>query len=356
VNREELRAALHAFVTPSTARGIVSVGTDLAMYAGAVILAMLVEPPWARLALGIVAGMLTAGLFVLGHDAAHNSLTPDARLNALLAAVCMLPALHNPTLWRVEHHRKHHLATNVKGLNSWSPLSHAEYRALPRWRQAVERVYRSGLGFGPYYLVERWWKAKLYPRGLWQLPAALRTAALRDCVIIVAWLLVFLVGIVLLARQNADPSPWLAVLYGFVVPYTVWSTMMGYTVWFQHTHPDVPWFRTREEAEAFGGQEQATIHIVHARPWGFLTHEIMEHNAHHAHPLIPHYRLRAAQARLNELTQPRVVTARLTPRYVLDLARRCKLYDYDRHRWLDFAGQPTAEPATGRAAPFSSAG
>jgi len=43
VNREELRAALHAFVTPSTARGIVSVGTDLAMYAGAVILAMLVE-------------------------------------------------------------------------------------------------------------------------------------------------------------------------------------------------------------------------------------------------------------------------------------------------------------------------
>ena len=40
----------------------------------------------------------------------------------------------------------------------------AEFDALPAWRRALERFYRSPLGLGPYYLKERWWRDKLFPR------------------------------------------------------------------------------------------------------------------------------------------------------------------------------------------------
>jgi omega-6 fatty acid desaturase (delta-12 desaturase) len=54
------------------------------------------------------------------------------------------------------------------------PMSPQEFRALPRWRQALERIYRGG-GFELYYLIERWWKHKPFPRASLDAPVA-RTA------------------------------------------------------------------------------------------------------------------------------------------------------------------------------------
>jgi omega-6 fatty acid desaturase (delta-12 desaturase) len=344
MDEARLRAELRAFVTPSAARGLFSVFADVTVYLAAVALAMIVEATWARLAFAILAGMMIAALFVLAHDAAHNSLTPLPWVNRLLAYFCMFPALHNPTLWRIEHNHFHHQAPNVKGLNSWSPVSYAEFQAMSPWRRRLERLYRSGLASGPYYLVERWWRAKLFPRAAAQLAPAVHGAAVRDLILLLAWFVLFAVALVLAAERNANPSPGLALTYGFAVPFAVWNVMMGYTVYFQHTHPQVPWFRTRDEADAFGGQHQRTVTILHSRIWGLLTHEIMEHNAHHVHPLIPHYRLRAAQRRLGELAEPTFLAERLTPAYIADVNRRCKLYDYERHCWLDFDGRPTSAP------------
>jgi omega-6 fatty acid desaturase (delta-12 desaturase) len=31
----------------------------------------------------------------------------------------------------------------------------------------------------------------------------------------------------------------------------------------------------------------------------------------------------------------------LTPRAYMDIVRRCKLFDYENHRWTDFDGTPT---------------
>jgi omega-6 fatty acid desaturase (delta-12 desaturase) len=43
------------------------------------------------------------------------------------------------------------------------------------------------------------------------------------------------------------------------------------------------------------------------------------------------------------------VSRRFTFGLFWDTLRRCKLYDYERHRWLDFDGQPTSEPILRRA-------
>jgi len=335
-----LRDAMGAFARPSTATGLALVARDVVAYVAFVAVAVLAEPAGLRLAAGVMAGCAIAALFVLGHDAVHDSLTASPRLNRMLGFLLFAPSLHNPTLWRLVHNRLHHRFPNVRGLDAWSPLSPDEYRALPPLRRALERFHRCGLGFAAYYLVHRWWRHKFYPHGpeVRPLGAAFVRKARRDFALVVLWLALFLAALVALARAAPDPSPAMAVLFGFAIPYVVWNAIVGKTVYLHHTHPDVPWFR--DEREAAPGQEHLTVHVVYPRWYGWLSHEIMEHHAHHVHARIPCYRLHAAQARLRELL-PDAVVEPLTLRFLADTLRRCKLYDFDRRCWTDFEGRPT---------------
>jgi omega-6 fatty acid desaturase (delta-12 desaturase) len=117
---------------------------------------------------------------------------------------------------------------------------------------------------------------------------------------------------------------------------------MGLTVFLQHTHFCVPWFRDAAQAARHGGQEEVTVHVRYPRWYGRLSHDIMEHPAHHINPLIPFYRLNAAQTRLLDVLGDAAIVERVGPRYIRALMRRCKLYDYDRQEWTDFTGTTTA--------------
>jgi len=338
--------ALRAFVMPSMSLGIGAVVLDYALYCAFLAIALLADPAWLRVLASVLAGEMIAGLFVLGHDAAHNSLTPHAGLNRVLAAVVLFPALHNVTLWRYQHNRLHHRHPNVRHRNSWSPLSPAEFRALPAWRRAVEHVYRSAAGLWLYYLIHRWWRHKFVPRPAMReaLGARRYAQAWRDFARLIGGLALFLCAVVLVARQGPHPSWIEAVLLGWALPFVVWNVMMGHSVFAQHTHPVVPWFRSVEEMERRGGQEH--VSVVQQLPlwWNHLTHYICEHPAHHINPRIPHYRLRAAQRTVEALMGTQTVSVRYGPAGMRDALRRCKLYDYDAHCWTDFTGRPTTAP------------
>ena len=88
-----------------------------------------------------------------------------------------------------------------------------------------------------------------------------------------------------------------------------------------------------------------TVHLTF--PWriGSLMHHIMEHTAHHVDMSIPLYKLKAAQARIEELLPGRIVIQRFSWRWYFGTARRCKLYDFTRRCWTDFQGRATSEPA-----------
>jgi omega-6 fatty acid desaturase (delta-12 desaturase) len=70
---------------------------------------------------------------------------------------------------------------------------------------------------------------------------------------------------------------------------------------------------------------------------------IMEHSIHHLRPGVPLYNLAEAQERLEELDK-RVVVYRWSGRRHLDICRRCKLFDFDAKRWMDFEGNYTSPP------------
>ena len=339
-NARELRNALEPYVRRSNALAWTLLLATLAVYAAAVAAAVAPLPLPARLAAAVLAGAAISSLFVIGHDAAHGAYAVGRRLNALIGRIAFLPALHNYSLWQVQHNRLHHRLANMRGFNSWSPLTKAEYDRLPAWRRAVERLYRSPLGFAPYYLVERWWKDKFFPRR----SRERRPVFWLDFALLVGFLAGFL-ALLALAGRSWGGGAAEAVLLGFALPYLVWNALMGATTYMQHTHPSVPWFEALAEWRRLGGQEEVSVQLQVPRWYGLISHHIMEHPAHHVHPKIPLYRLAAAQRRLNELLGPRAVTQRFTPGYLLSTLARCKLYDYRRHCWLDIAGRPTTAGA-----------
>jgi omega-6 fatty acid desaturase (delta-12 desaturase) len=114
-----------------------------AAYVGLLVLVLAMPTPLAVLMCvpcGIVIGML----FVLGHDAAHNSFTRSRRLNQMLGRVAFLPSLHAFSLWDLSHNRLHHRYNNIRGLDvAWEPMSPADYQRSGRLRRALYRLWRT---------------------------------------------------------------------------------------------------------------------------------------------------------------------------------------------------------------------
>ena len=66
---------------------------------------------------------------------------------------------------------------------------------------------------------------------------------------------------------------------------------------------------------------------------------IMEHTAHHYAPGVPHYRLAAMQ---EAVAQPGAFAWQWSVRGYFRVCERCKLFDYERGRWMNFRGEDTS--------------
>lgn len=336
----ELRSALEPYLTRSSVLAWALFLGNAVVYLAAVAGAVALAPLPARLGCAVMAGSAISALFVIGHDAAHGAYTDSRRFNGIIGRLAFLPALHNYSLWQVQHNRLHHRLVNIKGVNSWSPLSKAEYDRLPPWRRALERLYRGPFGFAPYYLIERWWRDKFFPhRRAGGSPAPIFWG---DFALLLAYFAVFLGALAFAGRAAPGADAASAILWGFVVPFAVWNALMGATTYMQHTHERAPWFEAVAEWRQLASQEEVAVQVTMPRWYGLISHHVMDHPAHHVHPKIPLYRLAAAQRRLNAVIGERAITQRFSPAYLLKTLARCKLYDYRGHRWLDFTGRPTS--------------
>ncbi|MCW5771792.1 MAG: fatty acid desaturase [Rhodospirillaceae bacterium] len=334
---KNLRELLAPYVKTSVAPALGLFVGDLGLHYGFLAGALLLEDWPLRLVCAIAAGAAISQLFVIGHDAVHGAYLPGKVPNQLVGRIAFWPALHNFSLWRIAHNRMHHRETNVRDKNSWSPLAPEEFAALSGWRKALYRLYRSPLGLGPYYLTRRWWKDKFFPTTR-MVGKGDKSIYWADFILNIAYLVAWLSVCLAAAPTKTWSGIGLSLLFGFVVPYAMWNYLMGFTTYFQHTHPRVPWFRDEEAARRATNQADVSVHLKFPAFYGLISHHIMDHPAHHVNPKVPLYRLKAAQAKLNEALGERAVIDRFTPFYLFRTMGRCKLYDYARHRWLDFGG------------------
>jgi acyl-lipid omega-6 desaturase (Delta-12 desaturase) len=309
---------------------------DGLLFAGLSVVAVAPVPIGARVLAGAALGVVIARLFILGHDACHNVLFSRRWLNVVVGRILFLPAVTPFSLWEVGHNVAHHGYTNLKGRDHvWAPLSKSEYDHLPAWRRFVERVYRHPAGLGLYHLVELWWKKLLFPSRA-HVPARRRSHA-ADSALAIAFAISW-AAVITAAAAWAGSGVATTLAVALLWPFAVWNGLMGFVIYVQHTHPVVAWFEDRAEWAWFQAQVGSTPHVLLPFPFSRLLHNIMEHTAHHLDMSIPHYGLIEAQRSL-EASFDDVRIVAWSWRGFVDTTRRCRLYDYDRHVWLDFDGR-----------------
>lgn len=340
-SRPQLVRALLPYAQPDTRQGVLRFAGDYALFALGTALALLASNLALRVAGALLAGMKMSSLYAIAHDAAHNTLTASRRLNKLLGAIAYLTGFYNYRLRLYDHLTRHHPLVNGPQPDAYRPLSLAQYRALPRWRRAWERFMRSAnpLAWMAYATTMRLMKSETFPKK--SMPPAVRREAWAYAALMLAY-----VGSAVgaLAWWSAGELALLAerAFFALVLPFLAFQMNQAIVVYLQHTDPRIPWFAPGDLRHVEHGSEQLSVHVDMPRWLSSFVHHMFCHAAHHVCPSIPCYRLYDAQQRLNTLLGGAAVVIPFRAGALLDVFRRCKLYDYEQHRWLDFVGNPTS--------------
>jgi omega-6 fatty acid desaturase (delta-12 desaturase) len=294
-----------------------------------------------KVAGSLVLGLSMSRLFVLGHDACHQSLTPSRRLNRWIGRVLFLPTLTCYSLWQAGHNVVHHGFAGLRSRDTaWVPLSPAQYMLLSPGKRRLYRAYRSWWGAGFYYALDVWWKRQIFPRG------KIRPAFLWDSWLVTAFL-VAQVTAYIWAADRTDQSAILLVALGICLPFVVWLYMAAIVFFVHHTDETVRWYDDESEWRAAQPNLDGTHGTHLPLRLDLLLHHAMEHTAHHVNASIPSYRLAAAQRALEDRYPSEVPLRTITLRRYIEITRHCQLYDSILHQWVTFADVETAPVTAG---------
>ena len=118
--------------------------------------------------------------------------------------------------------------------------------------------------------------------------------------------------------------------------------MIGFVIYVHHTHERVKWQNDKAAWAKAAPFVTTTVHLTFPLALGAVAHHIMEHTAHHVDMTVPLYRLKKAQARLEDMMPGRIVVQPFSLGWYFSTARKCKLFCFEKNTWTDFKGRPTA--------------
>lgn len=333
------RETVAEFANPNDGLAYLILITDLIIYGVSVHFAVASESVLIKVAAASLAGFMIAQLFVIGHDAAHQAYVSSSWMNAFIGRLTFLPSLHNYSLWIEAHNKAHHSYPNVKGMNSWWPLSYEDFQDLSGFQQIVYRIYRSAIGFGPYYIFQRWLPDKFFPRK--HLPESCHYDGWKDFILLFTYIVLFACLLIALANSY-NQSAISAIVYGAIIPFIVWNYAMGLTIYQHHTNPKIRWYETLEEwRESLGNQGEVTVYVKYPKWYNFITHYIYVHPTHHVNTKVPIYNLTKAEDALEARLPNSILVIPFNPLEFIKTINTCKLYDYKEHKWLYFDGNPS---------------
>ena len=340
-NRKVIRSWIDPFTEKKTLISLTLLVADCLIWLALIAGVAFIPNLFVKIILGNIAGFWIGRLFILGHDACHQSYTPHRELNKVLGRIAFLPSLTPYSLWEVGHNVVHHGQTNLKGFDFvWAPASLEEFQAMPIWRQQLERLYSSGWGPVVYYIVEIWWNKMFFPTEK-HMPST-RKVFLKDNLLVSAFGILWLSALIFVALATHQ-SIFVELFCGFVIPYLFWNGMIGWVVYVHHTHTSVSWYDNKSEWMRAQPFVSTTVHLTFKYHFGAAMHHIMEHTAHHVDMGVPLYQLKDAQEKLEELLPGRIIKQPFSWAWYFETAKLCKLYDYKNKWWTDFDGNKTAE-------------
>jgi omega-6 fatty acid desaturase (delta-12 desaturase) len=317
-----------------TWKGLGYFARDLLIYAACVVALVRWSNPLLVVPVWVVAALAVSGLFVIGHDAAHQSLFSHRWLNDTVGRIAMLPSWHVYTAWIFGHNRVHHGFTGRQGYDFvWHPVTAEQYAAMPKFARLRHRVEWSFAGAGAYYTREVWWNKML----MWRAPQKSAAAVNRDRLLVIGFVAGSAAALCAYAFGHGASvlgAAWL-VTRVLVVPFLAFTFVIGSVIHVHHIDPDIKWLRG-DEWSKFAGQMEGTTVLRAGRAFNFFLHWIMVHTPHHVDMRVPMYNLEMAAGAIEEAFPGTVVDRPLRFRDFMANSRRCKLYDFDAHRWLTY--------------------
>jgi omega-6 fatty acid desaturase (delta-12 desaturase) len=342
-HRKIIREWLIPLADRSTLKAMVLLLLDLSIWAALMVGTVVLESLWLKLICSLVCGFWIGRLFIIGHDACHQSLTPHRTLNKWLGRIAFLPSLTPFSLWDIGHNVVHHGYTNLKGFDFvWAPLTQSEYQSMGAMQRLMDRIYRSGWAPGLYYMIEIWWNKMFFPNKT-NMPTR-RPIFIQDNVLVSAFGLVWL-GVTAWGAVQVEQSIAIVWLFSVGIPFLFWCAMIGFVVYVHHTHVRVSWHDDRAAWSKAQPFVSTTVHLTFPFKMGALMHHIMEHTAHHVDMSIPLYKLKQAQTKLETMLPQRIIVQPFSWGWYFETARSCKLYDFTLRCWTDYKGQATSTPA-----------
>lgn len=340
ITKAQLLKELSAFASPSTRTGLTIFFLNYIVFWVSVLGVLFAPAMWMKAFFSFMVGFRLTAFYTLAHDASHSSFVNGKHLNWVIALLFGVPATHNYRMWTYDHNTVHHPFTNRDHFDYYTPLSKSEYDLLPAHKRWMERIYRTPLliGWLLYFLIH-WLPTRVYPNP--RTPRAHRLAAQKYAMLLLGYHGAF-VAFLAYSPNFAPVTATQAILLAWALPLLMLMFMTSASLYLMHTHPDIPWFRGDELKHKRHSPEICSTVLVMPRWLSKLVNNVYCHAAHHAHSGIPTYKLYDAQQRMNELVGHRLVLEPLSMFSIIGTLRKCKLYDYENHQWLDFGGKPTA--------------
>ncbi len=341
--REVIETIPAACYERSTARGLWLAGRDIAMHAIVVFALIHVHAWWAVIALWFVSGFTASAMFVLGHDAAHEALFDNKRLNAIVGRILFLPSMHIYAAWKLGHNHVHHRHTAREQMDFvWHPVTPELYATFGPMRRLRHRLEWSSLGAGFYYVSRIWWSKMIVLRP----PKRFRHDITFDRIVLGVLMSGFAFGAAVLGGVLSGHfigAAWMITKL-IIGPFLAFCWFIGFTVYVHHINVRMPWTKRRDWNKV-DAQLTATSVLRVRRPFGIFFHSIFTHVPHHVDVRIPCYRLDDAQTAIAAAYPDLVIDEPLTLRDYRATTKACKLYDFDERRWLTYS---EARPRTGR--------
>ena len=102
-HRKTIREWLIPLSHRTTWRAFVLLAIDYALFFALITGTVVFDAVWAKLLCALAAGFVIGRLFIIGHDACHQSLTPHRELNKVLGRIAFLPSITPYSLWDTGH-------------------------------------------------------------------------------------------------------------------------------------------------------------------------------------------------------------------------------------------------------------
>jgi omega-6 fatty acid desaturase (delta-12 desaturase) len=321
---EEWNRLLRPYAAPIVGRSLAQLVVTLALlscgFAGMLVLDHFVGY-WAGVALALPTGLFLVRAFIIQHDCGHHSFFRQ-RWACDWVGRCLGVLTLTPYLWWRRDHDWHHASAgdlSRRGFGDIDTLTVGEYRALPRWRRRLYRLYRHPMilfAFGPLYL---FLLRHRLPLGLRKgdSPAVMSILATDAAIAAVS------VGGGLLIGFGRFSALWL--------PVMAVAAIVGVWLFFiQHQFETAYWARHSNWSFVSAALKGCSYYKL-PRPLEWVTGSIGYHHIHHLASRIPNYRLRDCFRDIAALREVSVISFRQSLR-----CSRLALWSEERQRMLSF--------------------